>query len=54
MARLELRNLASAAAALVVGVATATAEPIRITSGRREASNAVRTILTAFALSPLP
>jgi PEP-CTERM motif len=33
MMRLELRNLMAAAAALVVGVATATAEPIRITSG---------------------
>jgi hypothetical protein len=33
MVRLSLRHLASAAAGLVVGVATATAEPIQITSG---------------------
>jgi len=43
MARLSLRHLASAAAALVVGVATATAEPIQITSGS-----------LVFPTSPIP
>ena len=43
MVRLSLRHLASAAAALVVGVATAAAEPIQITSGS-----------LVFPASPIP
>ena len=43
MVRLSLRYLASTAAALVVGAATATAEPIQITSGS-----------LVFAGSPIP
>jgi len=43
MVRPDFRHLASAAAALVLGVATATAEPIRITSGS-----------LVFPASPIP